>query len=135
MVPYHEMLSMQSNWRTTSRKITKSTKTRAGRRAIPFNETALSALLSQADLTHSFEIFVFLQMQKKLHLPLKELKRINPASFRKHRWSRIIKTRGKMTSAWHTLARVNFLAFKNNILRSIDINMYGEWFGVSTPCV
>lgn len=72
----------------------KGTKTKAGRRIIPLNEMALAALTRQKELTLLHNDYVFMQMQTRVQLPKKELNRINPDSFRKHQWSRILKAAG-----------------------------------------
>lgn len=73
---------------------TKGTKTKAGRRSIPLNEVAMSALLRQKALTFLHNDYIFMQVQTRVQLPKKELNRVNPDSFRKHQWSRILKAAG-----------------------------------------
>jgi integrase len=73
---------------------TKGTKTKAGRRTIPLNSVAMAALHRQKALTFLHDDYVFLQIKTPVQFPKKKLNRVNPDSFRKHQWSKILKVAG-----------------------------------------
>lgn len=111
--------------------VEKCPKTKAGRRTIPLNEIAMSALLDQMSKSYSMNEFVFTKSNKtRVQLPNRELNRINPDSFRKHRWGRIIKEAGiKYRYPYqmrHTFATMH-------ISTGTNLWQLAKWMGHSSP--
>ncbi len=64
----------------------KGTKTKAGKRLVPLNESAINALKRQKELSFLQNGFIFPNnLRTAVQLPNGELNRINPDSFRKHK--------------------------------------------------
>ena len=108
----------------------KGTKTSAGRRSIPLNIIALYALQEQKAFTFLHNDFVFMKMQTRVQLPKKELNRVDPDSFRKHQWSRVLKASGVRYrypyQMRHTYATMHISSGEN-------IWKIAKWLGHASP--
>lgn len=109
---------------------TKGTKTKAGRRSIPLNDIALSALNRQKAITFMFNDFIFVKSKTRVQLPSGEMNRINPDSFRKHIWSRILQLAGVRYrypyQMRHTFATMH-------ISNGVNLWEIANWMGHASP--
>ena len=111
--------------------IEKTTKSKSGLRTIPLNEDALSALREQMVLTYVGGHYVF---SKKSRAPVQlqngELNRVNPDSFRKHRWTKILKLAGVQYrypyQMRHTFATMH-------ISQGVNLWKIANWMGHASP--
>lgn len=109
----------------------KGPKSKAGKRTVPLNVEALAALQEQKTLSLLANGFVFPQdFTKPVQLPNGKLNRINPDSFRKHRWSAILERAGVRYrypyQMRHTYAT-------KHISQGIHIWQLAQWMGHSGP--
>lgn len=109
----------------------KGPKSKAGKRTVPLNVEALAALQEQKALSLLANGFVFPQdFTKPVQLPNGKLNRINPDSFRKHRWSAILERAGVRYrypyQMRHTYAT-------KHISQGIHIWQLAQWMGHSGP--
>lgn len=109
----------------------KGPKSKAGKRTVPLNVEALGALQEQKTLSLLANGFVFPQdFTKPVQLPNGKLNRINPDSFRKHRWSAILERAGVRYrypyQMRHTYAT-------KHISQGIHIWQLAQWMGHSGP--
>lgn len=73
----------------------KGPKTKAGKRKVPLDKPAIVALKQQRILSQNLDGFVFTKNRSTaVQFPNGELNRINPDSFRKHRWGAILERAG-----------------------------------------
>lgn len=109
----------------------KGPKSKAGKRAIPLNESAMNALNRQRELSYLGRGFVFPKNLKfGMELPEGELNRINPDSFRKHKWSRIL-TAAKVRYRYPYQMRHTFAT--RHISEGINLWQLANWMGHSSP--
>lgn len=109
----------------------KSTKTRAGKREIPLNEVALSALRRQKESSYLEGGFVFPNKNRAaFQSPNKALNRINPDSFRKHKWSRILKSAG-VRYRYPYQMRHTFAT--RHISQGTNLWKLAKWMGHNSP--
>jgi integrase len=108
----------------------KGTKTKAGRRSIPLNEIALAALARQKEITFLHNDYIFMKMQTGVQFPKRELNRVDPDSFRKHQWGRILKAAGVRYrypyQMRHTFATMHISTGEN-------IWKIAKWMGHASP--
>ena len=109
----------------------KGTKTNAGKRAIPLNDEALEALNAQKALSFVGGEFVFPQkVGMPVQLPSGEMNRINPDSFRKHKWSRILKSAG-VRYRYPYQMRHTFAT--RHISQGVNLWQLANWMGHASP--
>lgn len=109
----------------------KATKTSSGKRTVPLNEKALTCLKRQKLRSNNTEGFVFSKnLQYGEHLPNGELNRLNPDSFRKHRWSRILKD-ARVKYRYPYQMRHTFAT--KHISKGVNIWQLANWMGHSSP--
>ena len=109
----------------------KGTKTRAGKRRIPLNEIAIKALERQKSLAFIKDGFVFPKNIKCSATMLNgEYNRINPDSFRKHRWSRILKN-AKVRYRYPYQMRHTYAT--RHISQGINLWQLANWLGHASP--
>jgi integrase len=111
--------------------IEKGTKSKAGRRVVPLNQDALSALRSQMEQSYLAGSYVF---AKKSKAPVRflngELNRINPDSFRKHKWTKIL-DRAKVEYRYPYQMRHTFAT--SHISSGVNLWQLANWMGHSSP--
>tara|TARA_X000001388_G_scaffold60537_1_gene45927 strand:+ start:15967 stop:17205 length:1239 start_codon:yes stop_codon:yes gene_type:complete len=109
----------------------KGPKSRAGKRSLPLNVAALTALNRQKQLSFLARGFVF---PKNLNigpeLPNGELNRVNPDSFRKHKWSRILTAAG-VRYRYPYQMRHTFAT--RHISEGMNLWQLANWMGHSSP--
>jgi integrase len=111
--------------------IEKGTKSKAGKRAIPINDLALEALQDQMPKSYLMSEFVFSKNYKTVVRVLDgELNRINPDSFRKHRWTRILKE-AQVQYRYPYQARHTFATM--HISAGVNIWQLANWMGHASP--
>lgn len=109
----------------------KGTKTNAGKRSIPLNNTAINALVRQKPLSFLADGFVFPKdLMMPVQLPNGELNRINPDSFRKHKWSRILKAAG-VRYRYPYQMRHTFAT--RHISQGVNLWQLANWMGHASP--
>lgn len=109
----------------------KGTKTAAGKRLVPLNDDALNALQRQKALSFLADGFIFPQnIRMPAQLPNGELNRINPDSFRKHKWSRILKAAG-VRYRYPYQMRHTFAT--RHISQGVNLWQLANWMGHSSP--
>lgn len=109
----------------------KGTKTNAGKRAIPLNDEAMQALNDQKALSFIAGDFVFPQkIGMPVQLPNGEMNRINPDSFRKHKWSRILKSAG-VRYRYPYQMRHTFAT--RHISQGVNLWQLANWMGHASP--
>lgn len=109
----------------------KRTKTNAGRREIPLNDEAVQALKRQKLLSLNNECFVFPNDTRfKEKLPNGKFNRINPDSFRKHKWSRILE-QAQVKYRYPYQMRHTFAT--RHISQGINLWQLANWMGHSSP--
>jgi integrase len=100
---------------------TKGTKTKAGRRFIPLNEVAMNALAKQKEHTFLHSEYVFLNRDGKPWVH---------DSFRKHRWTNILKKAGVRYRIPYQM-RHTFAT--KHISEGINLWKLAQWLGHSSP--
>lgn len=111
--------------------IEKGTKSKAGKRTIPLNDDALNALRNQMPKSYLLSEFVFSKNRKTpVQFLSGELNRINPDSFRKHRWLKILKRAG-VEYRYPYQMRHTFAT--KHISQGINIWQLANWMGHSSP--
>ena len=111
--------------------IEKTTKSRSGKRSIPLNEDALTALREQMPASYLLGAYVFCKNNKApVQFLNGELNRINPDSFRKHRWSKIIKAAG-VTYRYPYQMRHTYAT--KHISQGVNLWQLANWMGHASP--
>lgn len=111
--------------------IEKTTKSKSGLRTIPLNDDALSALRDQMAYTYVGGHYVFCKNNRApVQLHNGELNRVNPDSFRKHRWTKILIASGVEYrypyQMRHTFATMH-------ISRGVNLWKIANWMGHASP--
>jgi len=111
--------------------IEKGTKSKSGKRTIPLNDVALSALRDQMPKSYLLGEYVF---SKNSRAPVQfrngDLNRINPDSFRKHRWTRILKEAG-VEYRYPYQMRHSYAT--RHISEGANLWQLANWMGHSSP--
>jgi integrase len=111
--------------------IEKGTKSKSGRRSIPLCGEALTALRDQMPASYLAGEYVFAKYTKtRVKVPNGELNRINPDSFRKHRWTRILNDAG-VDYRYPYQMRHTFAT--KHISNGVNIWQLANWMGHSSP--
>lgn len=111
--------------------IEKGTKSKAGKRTIPLNSEAMSALRDQMPKSYLMGEFVFSKYRKApVQLLNGDLNRINPDSFRKHRWGRILSD-AKVEYRYPYQMRHTFAT--RHISEGINLWQLANWMGHASP--
>jgi integrase len=111
--------------------IEKTTKSRSGLRTIPLNEDALSALREQMALTYVGRHYVFSKNNRApVRFPSGELNRVNPDSFRKHRWTKILAS-AKVDYRYPYQMRHTFATM--HISQGVNLWKIANWMGHASP--
>lgn len=109
----------------------KGPKSRAGKRAIPLNDEARQALERQKAISFLADGFVFPKNTNVgVQLPDGELNRINPDSFRKHKWGRVLKSAG-VRYRYPYQMRHTFAT--RHISQGMNLWQLANWMGHSSP--
>lgn len=109
----------------------KGPKSKAGKRLIPLNDIGLSALNRQKALSFLADGFVFPQnLKMPVQLPDGELNRVNPDSFRKHKWSRVMKSAG-IRSRYPYQMRHTYAT--RHISEGVHLWQLANWMGHASP--
>lgn len=111
--------------------IEKTTKSKSGLRTIPLNDDALNALRDQMAFTYVGGHYVFCKRNRApVQLQNGELNRINPDSFRKHRWSKILTT-AKVEYRYPYQMRHTFATI--HISQGVNLWKIANWMGHASP--
>lgn len=111
--------------------IEKSPKSRSGRRSIPLNSEALTALRDQMPKSYMMNEYVFPKYIKaRVQFLNGELNRINPDSFRKHKWGEILK-RAEVEYRYPYQMRHTFATM--HISNGVNLWQLANWMGHSSP--
>lgn len=111
--------------------IEKGTKTKSGKRTIPLNNEALEALQEQMPKSYLMGSYVFAKNSKTpVQFLNGDLNRINPDSFRKHRWTRILKDAG-VKYRYPYQMRHTFAT--KHISEGVNLWQLANWMGHSSP--
>lgn len=109
----------------------KGPKTKAGKRKVPLDSQAIIALKQQRLLSKNIDGFVFTKTRStRVQFPNGELNRINPDSFRKHRWGKILE-RAKVRYRYPYQMRHTFAT--RHISQGENLWKLANWMGHSSP--